>query len=133
VSTSRRLRRAWARSARGMSMTGSSCTSSRAFRDVARAADIKEDGFDVRPGSFDEPDELRAAVSGADTVFINATFFGAATELRGKRVATAIGAAAEAGASRIIITTWPTLNHATLPSVQDYAQSERLVRRAGPS
>ena len=28
-------------------------------RDVARAADIKERGFDVRPGSFDRPDELR--------------------------------------------------------------------------
>jgi NAD(P)H dehydrogenase (quinone) len=102
-------------------------------RDVARAADLKERGFDVRPGTFDEPEELRASLSGADTVFINATFFGAATELRGKRVATAIGAAAETGATRIILTTWPNLDHATLPNVADYAQSERLVRRAGPS
>jgi NAD(P)H dehydrogenase (quinone) len=102
-------------------------------RDVARAADLKERGFDVRPGSFDEPDELRAAMRGADTVLINATFFGAATELRACRVATAIGAAAEAGASRIVITTWPDLDRAALPNVQDYAQSERLVRSAGPS
>lgn len=102
-------------------------------RDVARAADIEARGFDVRPGSFDEPDDLLAAFSGADTVFINATFFGAATELRGQRVATAIGAAADAGASRIIVTTWPNLDHAALPNVQDYAQSERLVTTAGPS
>jgi NAD(P)H dehydrogenase (quinone) len=102
-------------------------------RDVARAADIKERGFDVRPGSFDRPDELLAAFSGADTVFINATFFGAATELRGERVATAIGAAAEVGASRIVVTTWPNLDHAVLPNVQDYARSEPLVRKAGPS
>ena len=74
-----------------------------------------------------------AAFSGADTVFINATFFGAATELRGERVATAIGAAAEAGAARIVVTTWPNLDRATLPQVQDYAQSERLARKAGPS
>ena len=66
-------------------------------------------------------------------MFINATFFGAATELRGERVATAIGAAAEAGASRIVVTTWPNLDRATLPNVQDYARSERLVRKAGPS
>ena len=102
-------------------------------RDVVRAADLKERGFDVRPGSFDQPDELRAAFHDADTVFINATFFGVATELRGERVARAIGAAAEAGASRIIITTWPNLDHATLPQVQDYPQSERLVRATGRS
>ncbi len=102
-------------------------------RDVARAAELEERGFDVRPGSFDEPDELRAAFSGADTVFINATFFGVAPELRRERVARAIGAAAEAGAARIIVTTWPDLDHARLPHVQDYVQSERLARRAGPS
>jgi hypothetical protein len=54
-------------------------------------------------------------------------------ELRGERVATAIGAAAEVGASRIIVTTWPNLDRAALPHVQDYARSERLVRKEGPS
>ena len=102
-------------------------------RDVARAADIQERGIEVRPGSFDDPDALLAAFRGADTVFINATFFGAATELRGQRVATAIRAAADAGAARIIVTTWPNLDHARLPNVQDYVKSERLVQEAGPS
>ena len=102
-------------------------------RDVARGADLRERGIEVRPGSFDEPDALPAAFSGADTVFINATFFGADTELRGRRVATAIRAAARAGAARIVLPTWPNLDHAALPNVQDYAESERLVQQAGPS
>src|SRR5579859_5350301 len=78
-------------------------------RDTARAADLGERGFEVRAGSFDEPDALPAAFRGADTVFVNATFYGTPTELRGPRVATAIRAAAGAGASRIVITTWPNL------------------------
>lgn len=102
-------------------------------RDVARAADLEERGFEVRPGSFDQPDEILTAFNGADTVFINATFLGTATELRGQRVATAIRAAADAGASRIVVTTWPNLDHATLTNVQDFVGSERLVQKAGPS
>jgi NAD(P)H dehydrogenase (quinone) len=102
-------------------------------RDVAQAADLRERGIEVRPGSFDEPDALPAAFSGADTVFVNATFFGADTGLRGRRVAAAIRAAASAGAARVILTTWPNLDHAALPNVQDYVESERLVAEAGPS
>jgi len=102
-------------------------------RDPARAADLRERGIEVRPGSFDDAAALPAAFSGAETVFINATFFGAGAELRGRRVATAIRAAVGAGAARIILTTWPNLDHAGLPDVQDFIQSERLVQAAGPS
>lgn len=102
-------------------------------RDVARAAELEERGIDVRPGSFAEPDTLRSSFAGAETVFINATFFGAAVELRGRRIATAIRAAADAGASRIVLTTWPNLDHARIPSVQDYALAERLITEAGPA
>jgi NAD(P)H dehydrogenase (quinone) len=102
-------------------------------RDVARAAELDERGIDVRPGSFDEPDTLGSSFAGAQTVFINATFFGAATELRGRRIATAIRAAADAGASRIVLTTWPNLDHAHIPNVQDYVHSERLIMEAGPA
>jgi NAD(P)H dehydrogenase (quinone) len=102
-------------------------------RDTGRAADLRERGIEVRPGSFDEPDALLAAFRGAGTVFVNATFFGAAPELRGQRVATAIRAAADAGATRIVLTTWPNADRAALPVVADYARSERLVREAGPS
>jgi NAD(P)H dehydrogenase (quinone) len=102
-------------------------------RDVARATGLRERGLRVLPGSFDDPDALRAAFRGADVVLVNATFFGAATELRGRRVAAAIRAAADAGAARIIVTTWPNLDHAALPNVRDFAQAERLARQAGPS
>ncbi|MCW2935633.1 MAG: hypothetical protein JWM19_6595 [Actinomycetia bacterium] len=61
-------------------------------RDTARAADLQERGIEVRPGSFGEPDALLAAFRGADAVFVNATFFGAAPELRGRRIANAIRA-----------------------------------------
>jgi NAD(P)H dehydrogenase (quinone) len=102
-------------------------------RDPARAAGLSARGIDVRPGDFDDPDTLRTAFRGARTVFVNATFFGAATELRGQRVAAAIRAAADAGAARIIVTTWPDLERAAMPQVADYARSERLVQAAGPA
>jgi NAD(P)H dehydrogenase (quinone) len=102
-------------------------------RDTGRAADLRERGLEVAPGSFDDPGALRAAFSGARAVLVNATFFGTATELRGQRVATAIRAAADAGAARIILTTWPDLDRAALPDVRDFARSERLAQEAGPS
>jgi NAD(P)H dehydrogenase (quinone) len=88
-----------------------------------------------RPRAADRaaPAAATAAFAGARAVLVNATFFGAATELRGRRVATAIRAAASAGAERVIVTTWPDLDHAALPDVADYARSERLAREAGPS
>jgi len=104
-----------------------------AVRDVGRAADLRERGLEVRPGSFDDPQALAGAFAGARAVLVNATFFGVASELRGRRVAAAIRAAADAGAGRVIVTTWPDLDHAALPAVRDYAQSERLVREAGPA
>lgn len=102
-------------------------------RDLGRAADLRERGFDVRPGSFDEPGTLLAAFSGATTVFVNATFYGATAELRGRRVAAAIRSAADAGASRIVVTTWPDPGRAGLPHVRDFARTESLAREAGPS
>jgi NAD(P)H dehydrogenase (quinone) len=99
-------------------------------RDAARAADLAAGGIDVRPGDFDQPDVLRRSFAGADLVFVNATFFGAATELRGRRVENAIRAAANA--SRIVLTSWPNLERTALPNVRDYADSEQLLRQAGP-
>jgi NAD(P)H dehydrogenase (quinone) len=100
-------------------------------RDPARAADLAARGIDVRPGDFDEPDILRDSFGDADLVFVNATFFGAAAELRGRRVENAIRAAA--GVSRIVLTSWPNLESTALPNVRDYAGSEQLLRQAGPA
>lgn len=101
-------------------------------RDPERAIDLVERGIEVRPGSFDDPDQLREAFAGAETVLVNATFFGAIPGARGERVASAIRAAADAGAERIVLTSWPDLDHCPLPEVQDYAASEALLRSAGP-
>jgi NAD(P)H dehydrogenase (quinone) len=100
-------------------------------RDTARAAGLAARGIDVRPGDFDEPGTLRDSFAGADLVFINATFFGAEPELRGRLVVNAIRAAA--GASRIVLTSWPDVERTTLPHVGDFAESERVVREAGPA
>jgi NAD(P)H dehydrogenase (quinone) len=102
-------------------------------RDTSKAADIAARGIEVRPGSFDEPELLPAAFHGADTVFVNATFFGEQTQARGRMVGAAIRAAAAAGAARIIVTTWPNLDQTALPNVADFVKTERLVREAGPS
>jgi NAD(P)H dehydrogenase (quinone) len=101
-------------------------------RDPERAIDLIERGIEVRPGSFDDPDQLRDTFSGADTVLVNATFFGSIPALRGERVTSAIRAAAEAGAERIILTSWPDLDHCRLPEVQDYVASEAALQSAGP-
>jgi NAD(P)H dehydrogenase (quinone) len=90
-------------------------------------------GVDYRPGDFDRPDSLRASLAGVDTVLINATFFGADPSLRRRRVSSAVRAAAGAGVGRIVLTSWPDLDHATLPAVQDYKHLEALVTTAGPA
>jgi len=90
-------------------------------------------GVDYRPGDFDRPDSLRGSLSGVDAVLINATFFGADPSLRRRRVSSAIRAAAGAGVGRIVLTSWPDLDNARLPAVQDYKDLEALVTTAGPA
>lgn len=102
-------------------------------RDVSGAAALVERGIDVRAGSFDEPDTLRRSFDGASTVLINATFFGTAPELRQQRVANAVEASAASGVQRIVLTSWPNLERARIPLVQDFVQSERAVKDAGPA
>ena len=100
-------------------------------RDPANARRMP--GVDYRPGDFDRPDSLRASLAGVDAVLINATFFGADPSQRRRRVSSAIGAATDAGAGRIVLTSWPDLDRATLPAVQDYKHLEALMTTAGPA
>jgi len=100
-------------------------------RDLTKAQPLP--GVEHRPGNFDDPDTLRASLTGVDTVLINATFFGADPALRLPRTAAAIRAAARAGVGRIVFTSWPDLDHATLPAIQDYHELETLVKTAGPA
>jgi len=104
---------------------------------VATVRDLAEvhrmPAVDYRPGDFDQPDLLRASLSGVDAVLINATFFGADLSLRYPRVSSAIRTAAEAGVDRIVLTSWPDLEQASLPAVQDYKRLEALASTSGPA
>ena len=66
-------------------------------RQSSRAQALAERGVAVRVADFDDGDALTSALTGADTVLINATFFGVQPELRGTRVATAIGRRSKPG------------------------------------
>lgn len=90
-------------------------------------------GIDYRAGDFDDPAALRASLTDVETVLINATFFGADPSRRRTRVAGAIGAAADAGVRRIVLTSWADLERATMPTVQDYRELEATVKAAGPA
>ena len=100
-------------------------------RDISKADKLP--GADYRPGDFDDPDTLRTSLAGVDTVLINATFFGTDPSLRLARVTAAIDAATSAGARRIVLTSWPKLEKATMPSVQDYRALEAVLKTAGPA
>lgn len=88
---------------------------------------------DYRPGNFDDPTTLRRSLTGVDTVLINATFFGADPSRRLARATAAIDAATQAGAARIVLTSWPDLENAAMPSVQNYRELEAAVKTAGPN
>lgn len=100
-------------------------------RDISKADKLP--GIDYRVGDFDDPGALQTSLAGAGTVLINATFFGADPSLRLPRVTAAIDAAAKAGVDRIVLTSWPKLERATMPSVQNYRALESAVKAAGPS
>jgi NAD(P)H dehydrogenase (quinone) len=99
-------------------------------RDVAKGRRVA--GVTYRPGDFDDPESLRASLGGVDTVFVNATFFGQDPARRLPRVTAAIGAAAGAGVARIVLTSWPDLENATMPTVQDHRPLEAAAKTAGP-
>jgi NAD(P)H dehydrogenase (quinone) len=90
-------------------------------------------GVDYRAGDFDDPRTLAKSLAGVGAILINATFFGADPSSRLARVSAAIDAATNAGVERIVLTSWPGLEKATMPSVQNYRELEAAVKSAGPS
>ncbi|MDT3440632.1 MULTISPECIES: NAD(P)H-binding protein [unclassified Pseudofrankia] len=98
-------------------------------RELARVQPLP--GVDYRSGDFDNPDTLRASLAGVDTVLVNATFFGADPALRLPRVTAALRAAADAGVGRIVLTSWPDLDRATVPVIQDYKNLEAIAPTMG--
>ena len=100
-------------------------------RDLAKV--VPAPGVDYRPGDFDDPAALRAGLGGVDSALINATFFGADPARRLPRVTAALRAAADAGVSRIVLTSWSDLDNATVSAVQDYKDLEAAATNAGPA
>lgn len=111
--------------------TGTSDPVVATVRDPSKAHPVP--GVEIRPGNFDDPDTLQASLTGVDTILVNATFFGDNPALRLPRTTAAIHAATCAGVGRIVLTSWPDLDRATLPVIQDYQELETLVKTAGPA
>ncbi len=99
-------------------------------RDPARAADLAQRGVDVRHGDFDRPDTLAAAFAGADVVLVNGTNYGTDPAARVGQHAGAIRAAAAAGATRIVVTSWQDLDHCPMPDAADSWDTEKAVADA---
>ena len=68
-------------------------------RDTAKAADLAAQGFKVRAGDFDKPDEIARALEGCDTMLLMAS--NAAQDQRRIQHANAIEGAKKAGVGRI--------------------------------
>jgi NAD(P)H dehydrogenase (quinone) len=101
-------------------------------RETSRAQVLAERGVAVHAADFDDGEALTTALSGADTALVNATFFGVQPELRGARVATAIRSAAEAGVSRLVVTSWPEIDDCPLELTRDFVATEQLASSIGP-
>ena len=102
-------------------------------RDPAAAAPLEAQGVRVRHGDFNEPASLAEAFAGADTVFVNGTNYGTASASRAGQHAAAIRAAREAGASRIVYTSWQNLDDCALEMAADFAGTEKLLTESGAS
>ena len=100
-------------------------------RDPAAAQTLTHQGVRVRHGDFDRPGTLVDAFAGADTVFVNGTNYGAAPAVRTRQQAAAIRAAEAAGATRIVVTSWPDLENCALDLATGSSATERLIAASG--
>jgi NAD(P)H dehydrogenase (quinone) len=102
-------------------------------RDPARAAGLAEQGVEVRQADFDRPDTLPGAFAGADVVLVNGTNYGTGSATRGGQQAAAIRAAAAAGATRIVVTSFQDLDHCPMPMAADFWDTEKVVAEVAPA
>jgi NAD(P)H dehydrogenase (quinone) len=100
-------------------------------RDPAAAQGLRDRGVEVRRADFGEPSSLAAAFAGAGTVFVNGTYYGAAPEVRGPQLIGAVAAAREAGATRIVVTSWQDAGRSAMPAMADFPATEAFLRRSG--
>jgi uncharacterized protein YbjT (DUF2867 family) len=101
-------------------------------RDVGKAADLEKLGVRVRRGDFDRPDELRHAFEGARQLLMvssNAAAYGGDPLAQHR---TAIDAAREAGAERIVYTSHMAASASSaFPPMRDHAATEAMLVASG--
>lgn len=96
-------------------------------RDPARAPRVP--GVEVAVASYEDPDALRRALSGARTVFLVS---GHEDPDRVALHRSAVGAAAAAGVERVVYTSFMGASpQATFTYARDHAHTERAIRDAG--
>lgn len=101
-------------------------------RDPAAAAGLHAAGVEVRRVDFNDEASLAPAFAGVTAVLINGTNYGTPAGQRGAQHARAIRAAAEAGISRIVYTSWPDPERYPLSNMSDFTESEALLRSLSP-
>jgi len=96
-------------------------------RNPDKLADFAEDGVDVRYGSFDEPDSLKAAFAGANRMLLISTD---AVGEPGKRLnqhKTAVQAAEEAGISHVVYTSLASADDSPVLFAPDHSGTEEAL------
>lgn len=90
-------------------------------------------GVAVRQADFDRPQTLAAAFAGAGTVLINGTNYGTAPADRARQQAGVLRAALDAGATRIVVTSWFDLDNRPPAIAADYPETEKLLAASAPA
>jgi len=99
-------------------------------RDPRKAQDLAERGVRVRQGSFDDPASLIHAFEGAEQLLLVSLDRTGEECVTGHR--TAIDAAVQAGAGRILYTSQTAAAHdSRFPACRDHARTEDLLRATG--
>jgi uncharacterized protein YbjT (DUF2867 family) len=98
-------------------------------RDAARAPHVPGAEVVVNPGGYADPDGLRAALAGADTVYLVSA---AEHENRLQQHFDAVDAVVAAGAQRIVYTSFLGASpHAVFTLVRQHAATEDRIRESG--
>lgn len=101
-------------------------------RDPAAAAGLHAAGIAVRRVDFSDGASLAPAFADVTAVLINGTNYGTPPDQRQAQHARAIRAAAEAGISRIVYTSWPDPDLFPPGAISDFPESEALLRSLSP-
>lgn len=98
-------------------------------RDPEKAADLKEQGVDVRQADYEDPASLERAFSGIDKLLLISSQGDDETRIR--QHSNAIYAAEKCGVGSIVYTSISKPQESTLPVAEVHRQTEQLIRDSG--